>query len=41
MNVKYRIMDKRNTELIRKAIHEFNWQRAFSNLNVNKRVFFQ
>ena len=41
MNEKYRIMDKRNTELIRKAIHEFNWQRAFSNLNVNKRVFFQ
>ena len=29
-----------NTELIRRAVHEFNWQRAFSNLNTNERVYF-
>ena len=29
-----------NTELIRRAVHEFNWQRAFSNLNINERVPF-
>ena len=29
-----------NTELIRTAVHEFNWQRAFSNLNINERVSF-
>ena len=29
-----------NTELIRRAVHEFNWQKAFSNLNINKRVSF-
>ena len=29
-----------NTELIRRAIHEFNRQRAFSNLNINERVCF-
>ena len=29
-----------NTELIRRAVHEFNWQRAFSNLNINERVSF-
>ena len=28
-----------NTELVR-AVHEFNWQRAFSNLNINERVSF-
>ena len=29
-----------NTELIRRAVHEFNWQRAFSNLNINERFPF-
>ena len=29
-----------NTERIRRAVHEFNWQRAFSNLNINERVPF-
>ena len=29
-----------NTELIARAVHEFNWQRAFSNLNINERVSF-
>ena len=29
-----------NTELIRRAVHEFNWKRAFSNLNINERVSF-
>ena len=29
-----------NTELIRRAVHEFNWQRVFSNLNINDRVTF-
>ena len=29
-----------NTELIRKAVHEFNWQRVFSKLNINKRASF-
>ena len=29
-----------NTELNRRAVHEFNWQRAFSNLNINERVSF-
>ena len=29
-----------NTELIRRPAHEFNFQRAFSNLNINKRVSF-
>ena len=28
------------TELIRRAVHEFNWQRAFSNLNINERISF-
>ena len=27
-----------NTELIRRAINEFNWQRAFLNTNVNEKV---
>ena len=27
-----------NTELIRRAINEFNWQRAFLNPNVNEKV---
>ena len=27
-----------NTELIRQAINEFNWQRAFLNINVNEKV---
>ena len=27
-----------NTRLIRRAIKEFNWERAFSNTNVNKKV---
>ena len=26
--------------IIRRAVHEFNWQRAFSNLNINKTVSF-
>ena len=31
-----------NTERLRRAVHEFNWQRAFSSLNINERVsFFQ
>ena len=29
-----------NTELIGRGVHEFNWQRAFSNLNINERVSF-
>ena len=29
-----------NTELIIRAVHEFNWQRAFHNLNINERVSF-
>ena len=29
-----------NTELIRRAVHEFNWQKAFSNLNINERFSF-
>ena len=29
-----------NTELIRRAVHEFNWKRAFSNVNINERVSF-
>ena len=29
-----------NAALIRRAVHEFNWQRAFSNLNINERVSF-
>ena len=29
-----------NTEFIRRAVHEFNWQREFSNLNINGRVSF-
>ena len=29
-----------NNELIRRAVHEFNWQRAFSNVNTNERVSF-
>ena len=29
-----------NAELIRRAVHEFNWQREFSNLNINERVSF-
>ena len=29
-----------NTELIRRAVHEFNWQRVFSNQNINERVSF-
>ena len=29
-----------NTELVRIAVHEFNWMRAFSNLNINERVSF-
>ena len=29
-----------NAELIRRAVHEFNWHRAFSNLNINERVSF-
>ena len=31
---------KENTEIIRTEVHEFNWQRAFSNLNINERVYF-
>ena len=27
-----------NTELIRQAINEFNWQRSFLNTNVNEKV---
>ena len=27
-------------ELIRRAVHEFNWKRAFSNLNIKERVSF-
>ena len=27
-----------NTGLIRRAVHKFNWQRAFRNLNKNERV---
>ena len=27
-----------NTELIRRAINEFNWQRVFLNTNVNEKV---
>ena len=27
-----------NTELIRRAVNEFNWQRAFLNNNVNEKV---
>ena len=27
-----------NTELIRRVINEFNWQRAFLNTNVNEKV---
>ena len=27
-----------NTELTRRAFREFNWQRAFSNLNINEKV---
>ena len=27
-----------NTELIRRGINEFNWQRAFLNTNVNEKV---
>ena len=31
-----------NTERLRRAVHEFNWQREFSSLNINERVsFFQ
>ena len=29
-----------NTELIRRAVHEFNLQRAFSNLDINERGSF-
>ena len=29
-----------NTEFIRRAFQEFNWQRAFSNININERVYF-
>ena len=29
-----------NTELIRRAVHEFNFQRAFSNLDINERGSF-
>ena len=29
-----------NTKLIRRTVHELNWQRAFSNLNKNERVSF-
>ena len=29
-----------NSELIKRAVHEFNWLRAFSNLNINKRLSF-
>ena len=29
---------KGNTRLIRRAIKEFNWERAFSNTNVNEKV---
>ena len=29
-----------NTELIRRAVHEFNCRRVFSNLNINERVSF-
>ena len=31
---------QRSTELIRRAIHEFNWQTTFSNLNINEKVSF-
>ena len=27
-----------NTELIRKAVHELNWQKAFNNLNIHERI---
>ena len=39
-NEKYGITDKGTTELTRTAVHEFNWQRAFSNLNIHERVSF-
>ena len=29
-----------NTEFIRRTLHEFNWQRAFSSLNINGRFSF-
>ena len=29
-----------NTEFIRRAVHKFNWQRAFTNRNINERVYF-
>ena len=29
-----------NTELIRRAVNEFDWQRAFNNVNINERVSF-
>ena len=29
-----------NTELIRKAVHELNWQKAFNNLNIHGRISF-
>ena len=29
-----------NTELIRRAVHKFNWQRAFSKLNKNETIYF-
>ena len=28
------------TELIRRAVHEFHWQRAFSGLNIHERISF-
>ena len=28
------------TEFIRRAVHKFNWQRAFTNRNINERVHF-
>ena len=31
---------KGTTELTRTAVHEFNWQRAFSNLNIQERISF-
>ena len=31
---------QRSTELVIRAVHEFNWQIAFSNLNINERVSF-
>ena len=30
----------KNTEVIRRAFHKFNWQRAFSSININERVYF-